>query len=120
MTKVLLVEDEKLISEAFNIILKSADFTVDVAANGREALEFCKEQSYDIVLLDLMMPVMDGIEFLQKARDLNAKIIILSNLSSGEMVTQALKLGAHNHKLKADLTPQTLIELVRSTVAKTK
>jgi len=114
--KILIVEDEAIISEPFKIILSSGGYGVKVAGNGHEALELCKKDRYDLILLDIMMPVCNGVEFLEKAKlDTAApttKVIIMSNLSSGEELTEALALGAKKSILKASVTPKTLLELV--------
>ena len=123
MFNILLVEDEPMISEPFKIILSAEkDMVVDVAANGLQALEYFAKKHYDVILLDLMMPVCDGVGFLRQAQPATTapttRIVLLSNLSSGGLLDQALLLGAHRACLKADLDPRTLIALVRSEVDK--
>lgn len=117
MKKILLVEDEELISESFSVVLSSTPYKLDVATNGQEALDFCLKNKYDLVLLDLMMPVMDGLEFLRQAnlRETapKTKVIILTNISGGYQIEEALELGGHKSKLKSDITPQTLLQIVK-------
>lgn len=116
MLKVLLVEDEEVLRESYYIILTSAVYDVDVAVNGKEALELCEEKAYDLILLDLMMPVMDGTTFLEHLSPAyldHTKVIILSNLSSGSELERAMKLGAHSSILKATLSPKQLLTAVR-------
>lgn len=71
---------------------------------------------YDLILLDLMMPEVDGVEFLRLSKvtkkSPSTRVIILSNLSSGRDIEEALALGADQHVLKSSLTPKDLIELV--------
>ena len=68
MSKILLVEDEKILRDAYAILLGSqSEYSVDTATNGKEALELCKQNKYDLILLDLMMPVLDGMGFLKEA-----------------------------------------------------
>jgi CheY-like chemotaxis protein len=119
MSKILLVEDEEIISEPLGIVLRSRPtYNVDIASNGLEALELCKQKTYDLILLDVMMPVCNGVEFMRRAQkeiDLSAtKIILLTNLSNGKDVDEALKLGAGQAYVKADLNPSTLLNLVAS------
>lgn len=121
MKKILLVEDEPAIREPFELVLNTLDAVVHAAANGNEAIELCKENSYDLILLDLIMPLCNGVEFLetyQKAdyRNPKAKIVVLSNLTSGPEIDDALKLGVKDSVLKASLTPSTLLELVHSKI----
>ncbi len=115
MRKILIVEDEDILRESYEIILSTQPYVIHVAANGKEALALCEEHVYDLILLDLMMPVVNGVEFLQQfpVKTSPTKIIIMSNLSSGEELTAALKLGAHKNIIKADLSPRQLLTTVR-------
>ncbi len=118
MHKILLVEDEKILRDAYTIMLKShADYKIDIAMNGQEALELCKKYTYDIILLDLMMPILDGVGFLKKAMLTTVaprtRVVIMSNLSTGEGVSQAMKLGAHRQAVKSDLSPRDVMKIVR-------
>jgi len=89
---------------------------VDTASNGKEALELCKDNTYDLVLLDLMMPVLDGMGFLKEAKlSVNSpktRIVVMSNLSGGNEVKEALSLGAHRHAVKSDLGPADVMDIV--------
>lgn len=116
MRRLLIVEDDDILNDVYKMILSTEPYDIDVAFSGQEALNHINKQSYDLILLDLMMPEMDGVEFLQQFQpDLHpeTKIIITSNLSAGDMVTQAMQLGAHKSVVKADLSPKQLINLVR-------
>lgn len=117
MPKILLVEDEIIISEPFGMVLRLQKYDVDIASNGLEALEFCAKNTYDLILLDIMMPLCNGVEFLKQANlkktAPNTKIIMMTNLSSGKEIDDALKLGAKKSLLKASVTPQKLIDLVK-------
>ena len=116
MIKMLLVEDEVMIREPFGMVLKTQPFKVDLAANGLEALEYCSKNTYDLILLDLMMPFCSGVEFLKKAslktKSPNTKVILLTNLAQGKEIDEALALGAEKSILKASMTPKALLELV--------
>lgn len=121
MHKILLVEDEKILRDAYAILLQAQDgMDVTIAVNGQEALDYCAHASFDLILLDLMMPVLDGVGFLEqanlKATSPNTKVIILSNLSSGEDLTRALHLGADRHAVKSDLGPNDIISLIGDTL----
>jgi DNA-binding response OmpR family regulator len=116
MRKILLVEDEEPLREAYMFILSTQPYDLDVAANGKVALDKTRHKTYDLILLDLMMPIMDGIGFLKRFAFDSAphtKIIILSNLSSGKELNETIELGAHKTILKADLTPKQVIATVR-------
>jgi two-component system copper resistance phosphate regulon response regulator CusR len=114
--RILLVEDEDLLREAYHHILSTEPYDIDIAANGKAALELCKQHAYDLILLDLMMPVVDGVGFLQKyskTNKTNTRIIILSNLSSGAELNKAMSLGAHKSVIKAELSPRQLLSTIR-------
>ncbi len=115
--KILIVEDELILREAYAIVLKSAGFKVVLANDGKEALSKIQKNEYNLILLDLLMPNLDGWGFLKKANIKkkwpNTKIIIFSNLSSIEKINDALNLGADFHVIKANTTPKQLISLAR-------
>jgi len=117
MSKILLVEDEKILRDAYSILLGSrGDYSVDTATNGKEALELCRHNKYDLILLDLMMPVLDGMGFLKEAMlpttSPETRIVVMSNLSSGKEVKEAIRLGAHRHAVKSDLGPADVMAIV--------
>jgi CheY-like chemotaxis protein len=115
MRKILLVEDDDVLRETYATILSTEPYLLDAAANGREALDKCNVTTYDLILLDLMMPVLDGVGFLEKFVPASplTRIIVLSNVSPGDLLDKAMKLGAHRNVLKADLSPKQLLALVR-------
>lgn len=116
MRKILLVEDEPILRESYQIVLSTQPYETDFVENGKEALEMCKTKEYDLILLDIMMPVMSGIEFLKCIDDiheLKSKIIIMSNLSSGKEIDQARELGIQKHLLKSNISPSQLISEIR-------
>ena len=116
MRKILLVEDEPILRETYQIILSTQPYRCDVADNGKVALEKCETQDYDLILLDLMMPTMNGVEFLEnfkKLETMKSKIIILSNLSSGKELERTRELGVMRSLLKSDLSPSQLIATIR-------
>ncbi|MDB5168344.1 MAG: DNA-binding response regulator VicR [Candidatus Saccharibacteria bacterium] len=117
MFKLLIVEDDASIREAFSIILKLNDtYDVTTADNGQVALDLCNENTYNIILLDIMMPIMDGPTFLKEYLKLYpndvTKIIIMSNLSSGSELSILRDYGVDRFVLKSSLTPQKLMDTV--------
>lgn len=117
MKKILLVEDEVDIREPFTIILQSHGYYVDIATNGQEALALHKQTAHDLILLDLMMPEVDGVGFLEHAFPdgipAHTRVVLLTNLSSGALLKRGLELGAHSHEIKSNLTPAGLLALVK-------
>ena len=116
MRKILVVEDEEMLRESYKMILSTEPYDLYIASNGKEALEMCKDNKFDLILLDLMMPLINGVDFLEKfgrGGNLPSKVIILSTLSSGAELNRALELGAYRNVLKSDLSPRQLISTVR-------
>ncbi|MFC5702699.1 response regulator [Cohnella faecalis] len=115
MWKVLLVEDEMFVRESIKMIVnwEELGFTIlGEANNGEEALQLLKDKHFDLVITDIKMPVMDGVELLKQARelDLNCKFIMLSCLNEFEYVRQALEFGASNYILKLSMSITSLVE----------
>lgn len=122
MNKILLVEDDPQLSLTYSILLKKLGYTLEVAFNGEEALEKLKSYTPHLVLLDIRMPRMDGIEFLRHAdmekKFPSTKIIIFSNMEQADQIEEAMSLGAHDHVLKSSLSPNALAELINHTMGR--
>jgi DNA-binding NtrC family response regulator len=120
LPKILIVEDDKFLRNAYQNILKRENLEVRLAINGKEGVEIADEWGPNLVLLDLLMPEMDGIGFL-KAFDAknkpDTKIIVFSNLALPAKIDEAISLGAVNFKTKAMYTPKEMISLIRKTLA---
>ena len=120
--KILVVEDELELSEAYDIILKSAGYDVVIAHDGHDALKVLKTFEPNIILLDLRMPRVSGIEFLQqynaKKAHPDVTIIVFSNLDAQDEINQAYELGADRYILKAWASPKELLKLVEDTLKK--
>lgn len=115
--KILIVEDEKPLAHALELKLKSEGFTTVVASNGQEALDALKLEAYDVMLLDLMMPTLDGFQVLQQIQGLSQKpvVFVLSNLSQHEDEERVLALGAKKFFIKSDTPLSTIVEEVKNT-----
>lgn len=115
--QVMIVEDEQLLNEAYARVLTAANISLLRAYNGKEAIKLLEDNKPDIILLDLRMPVMDGIEFLkqQKPKETlpNTKIIVFSNYDDQREIDEAFSLGAMHYMLKAWATPDELVKLIR-------
>ncbi|MDB5161237.1 MAG: DNA-binding response regulator VicR [Candidatus Saccharibacteria bacterium] len=120
MAKILIVEDEKLLNEAYELVLKRGGFDVSVAFNGEEALDIVSQTKPDLILLDLRMPKMDGVAFLQKLKPADKypdmKIIVFSNYDEQREIDEAFKYGATRYILKAWNSPSELIKVVKETL----
>lgn len=120
MAKILIVEDEKSLNEAYSLILGREKHKITSVFNGLEALEAVKKSVPDLILLDLRMPRMDGVEFLQNLEPLKnypkLKIIVFSNYDVQKDIDEAFKLGATRYMLKAWASPKELVRLVNDTL----
>ena len=112
---VLIVEDERPLSHALELKLQHEGFDVTVASNGRECLELVEDKHFDIVLLDLIMPEVDGFQVLEqlKQKDDAPAVFVLSNLSQREDEERVLALGAHKFFIKSDTSLTTIVEEVK-------
>ena len=117
--RILVVEDEKFLRELYVDILSGEGFTVDQAVDGEEGFQKMQAGGYDVVLLDVMLPKMDGLSILEKlATNTPVKpiraIIILSNLEQDTAIAKAITLGARGYMIKSDHTPDQVIAKVKS------
>ena len=116
--KVLCIEDEHFISELYVRSLSKAGYTVDVELDGAEGLRKAQTDAYDIILLDLMIPTLTGIEILRALRDpvktphFKAKIIITTNLEQRDDVRSDIERQADGYLVKAEITPNELVGLL--------
>jgi len=120
--KVLVVEDEEILLTGLKEELESGGYTVQGASDGVEGLEQTKSFKPDLILLDLLMPKMDGMEMLQKLKADSATrdvpVVILTNLSDYEKISEALSLGAMDYLVKANYKLEDLLEKVRTVLAR--
>lgn len=114
-SSILIVEDEAALNDAFSTVLKSKGFHVVSAFNGQEALEATQEEEFDVILLDLLMPVMDGTEFLKnyEPKGDKAYIVVFSNLDSETNIEEVYDLGANRYVLKSWASPKELVKIVK-------
>lgn len=115
MANVLIVEDNDVLNRAYKIMLEKNGHTVASVFNGQEALDKLKDFEPDVILLDLMMPVMDGLAFLKKydaKQNDGVKVVVLTNLGQDKEIKEAMDLGAYKYILKAHAGPMDLSMLV--------
>lgn len=116
---ILIVEDDSFISDLYNRSLKKAGYKVTAAITGSEGLEEAKTEKYDLILLDIMVPDITGIEILNELRKEdnsglpNTKIIITTNLDQDDSSRAELEAKADGYLIKADVTPRKLIEIIQ-------
>lgn len=116
--KILLAEDDKFISMAYQAGLESAEFEVLLASDGDEALNVIKKENVNLVLLDLMMPKKNGFEFLEEInKDESLKkipVIVLSNLGQESDIKRCKELGAVDYLIKANFSMQEVVDRVKT------
>jgi DNA-binding response OmpR family regulator len=116
--KVLCIEDEHFISELYARALTRAGYEVDVQLDGQKGLAAAQTDRYDIILLDLMIPNITGIEVLRTLRDprltpkMHARIIITTNLEQREDVRADIEQRADGYLVKAEITPHELVDFL--------
>ena len=113
---ILIAEDDKFIASAYRVKFANQGWDVTMASNGQEVIEQLKVHHPDLILLDLIMPIMDGFEVLeqlQKNSSNQVPIIVASNLGQKEDKDRALKLGAIDYFVKSDMTLETLIGKIK-------
>lgn len=115
--KILLVEDDKFLRDLFSKKLKSENYEVTESVDGESGLIKAKEINPNLILLDLILPGIDGFNVLKKLKEevslSQIPVIILSNLSQEEDIKKALALGAADFIIKANFTPSEIIEKIR-------
>lgn len=114
MPKILFVEDDPFIAEIYKKKFEASGFDIVNVANGKAVLKEAKEQEFDLILLDLVIPEMSGTEVLRELRhgaeyNPELKIVVFSNLSSQEDRDQCLKLGANGFISKTEFSPSEVI-----------
>lgn len=117
---ILVVEDDKFLVKAYNIKFEKEGFKVVTAMDGAKGLELAKSESPRLILLDLMLPKIDGFEFIKRLscddKIKNIPIIVLSNLGQQSDKNKALALGAKEYLIKADYSLEEIIKIVNKYV----
>lgn len=120
MSRVLVVEDYENLQLIYKTALSSAGYEVDVAPDGLDALKVVKEREPDVILLDLLLPHMGGLEFLRSydlAKHPKVVVIVFSNLYSPNLLEEAKSLGIKHYLTKANFTPQEMVAFVDKVLA---
>ncbi len=115
--RILVIEDDKFIASLLVGVLEKEGFEVDLALDGEDGLRKLEAELPDIILLDLILPGINGFEVLEKLKkgDATRKIpvIIISNLGSEEEIQRGLNLGAAAYLVKANILPEDLIKKIK-------
>jgi DNA-binding response OmpR family regulator len=116
--KILLVDDDQFIRELYEEILKGAGFEVETAMDGKEGLDKILTGGYDLILLDVMLPFIDGIGILAELKEKkpaksNGPIMLLTNLAYDPVIEEAIKNGAVACLNKAEMNPDEFLKKVK-------
>ncbi|MBP9820704.1 response regulator [Candidatus Saccharibacteria bacterium] len=115
--KIAIIEDDQAISQMYRMKFEAEGFIVETAENGKFGLELAKEMKPNIILLDLMMPEMNGDKMLDQMRKTtwgkDIKVIILTNMGEQEAPTGLKELNVEDFIVKAEMTPRQVADLVK-------
>ncbi len=122
-TKVAIIEDDIAIVQMYRTKFETEGYDVATAPDGVTGLELIESFEPDIVLLDLMMPNMNGLDMLSRLRSQpngrSAKVVVLTNMGDTETATKVFKMAADDYIVKAEMTPKQVAERVKALLAKT-
>lgn len=118
MKKILIVEDDPFLLDIYKTRLEKEGFEVTTAQNGEQAFEALKKESFDLLLLDLVLPELNGFELLERIKKEKKfeklKIVVISNLGQKEDIEKAKTLGVEKYLVKAFFTPTEIVSEIKS------
>ncbi len=118
MKKILVIEDDKFLRELISQKLIKEGYDIAEAVDGEKGVKKVKEEKPDLVLLDLILPGIDGFEVLSRVKKdpflAQIPVIILSNLGQKEDIEKGLKIGAADYLIKAQFTPDEIVEKIKN------
>lgn len=118
--KILLVEDDEFLAELYATKLGLEKFEVYLASDGEKGLRITKEKKPDLILLDIILPKMDGFEILKILKAdpelKNIPVILLTNLSQKDEVKKGLELGANDYLIKAHFMPSEVVRKIKNII----
>lgn len=122
MAKILIIEDDPLIVKIYATRLTADGYEVISAENGEDGLKLIDQDGIDLIILDLMMPRIDGFALLEKIRATektkNLPVLVYSNLAQEEEVTRVKNLGATEFIVKANISPTEMVDKIKSYLTK--
>lgn len=118
--KILLVEDDSIVREAYQHYFEKSGYIVYAASSGPDAVSFSENEAFDIIILDIIIPGFDGYHVLSKIKE-NSKtshipVVILTNLDEEKFLQRAMKLGATEYLIKANTTPQSAVNHIKEII----
>ena len=120
--RILIAEDERAIAKALELKLKNTGYEVDVATDGKNALDLVSQNKYDLLILDLVMPNVDGFQVLEELKNKGNKvpIIVASNLSQDGDFKKAKELGAKDYFIKSNTSLAELVVKITEIIGDAK
>ncbi len=123
MTKILFIEDNQHLVETYDFLFTQQGYQVLWAHDGLEGLNLANTENPDVIILDMMMPLLSGIDFLKQydVKNLHpdAKIIAFSNMQTDEYIHEAIQLGVLKYEIKSNFSPKKLVALVMDVLGDT-
>lgn len=116
---ILIIEDEEALRSLYKEILQNEGYEVHEAANGAEGLRLLKNGGYSLILLDLILPEIDGLEILRKLRAekpnvVNGPILVLTNVDIETVIQEGFTLGIRGYLVKSDVTPDQVVKEIKA------
>ncbi len=119
--KILLIEDEDFIRDLYIRQFTKAGYTIEGFANGKDGLAAALQNTYDLLLLDIMLPDINGIEILKQVKQdstaKNTPVVMLTNLGQDDIIKEGFKIGAEGYLIKASFTPDQIVQEVANILA---
>lgn len=116
--KILLVEDETFIADLYAHQLSKANYEVKIANDGTTGLKLLSSEPFDLLLLDIMLPGINGLEILRQWRTKNPQnnmpVILLTNLGQDAVIKEGFTLGAQGYLIKASYTPEQIVAEIKN------
>lgn len=117
--KILLIEDETQLRELYQLLLEDEGYQVEAVADGKQGLAAISQGGYDLVLLDIMLPFIDGLEILSRLSKMGSNlkqplnsVILLTNLAQDQTIAKALEYGVRGYLIKSDYNPEQLLTAI--------
>lgn len=118
--QILLIEDDESISFLYKRQLDASGLSTDAFLTGNDGIAAASQKKYDLILLDIMLPDINGLDILKKLKENEATkkipVIFLTNLGQEEIIKQGFKLGADGYLIKASFTPDQMVAEVKSLI----
>ena len=121
--RILVVEDDQFLRELYDELLREEGYEVNLAVDGEEGLSKVMAGGYDLILLDIMLPKMDGLEILRQLRDKhpakpNGPVVLLTNLGQDSIIKEGFNLGASGYLIKSAMNPDQVLSEVKVFLSK--